>query len=121
MSMRNNKQGKNMKVKATSYTGKQLTYLGTQARYGVIATDPKVIPLGSKVYIPYFDKVFIAEDTGSADPQEIKPNTTAMVDSIAQKAKEAAKTASEADLNTAYTYIHDTYTDFSSTMKLWNK
>ena len=64
--MRNNKQGKNMKVKATSYTGKQLTYLGTQARYGVIATDPKVIPLGSKVYIPYFDKVFIAEDTGSA-------------------------------------------------------
>ena len=66
MSMRNNKQGKNMKVKATSYTGKQLTYLGTQARYGVIATDPKVIPLGSKVYIPYFDKVFIAEDTGSA-------------------------------------------------------
>lgn len=52
-----------------------------------------------------------AKDTGSADPQEIKPNTTAMVDSIAQKAKEAAKTASEADLNTAYTYIHDTYTN----------
>lgn len=36
---------------------------------------------------------------------------SATVDSIAKKAKEAAKTASDSDLKTAYTYIHDTYTD----------
>ena len=66
--MRNttNLKGQQMKVKATSYTGKQLTYIGTQARYGVIAVDPKVIPMGTRVYIPHFDKIFIAEDCGSA-------------------------------------------------------
>ncbi|MBP2653556.1 MAG: hypothetical protein H6Q73_1125, partial [Firmicutes bacterium] len=29
------------------------TFLGTQVRPGIIAVDPKVIPLGSKVYIEY--------------------------------------------------------------------
>lgn len=45
------------------------THLGTQVRPGVIAVDPKVIPLGSRVYIQYPDgrgEYAIAEDTGGA-------------------------------------------------------
>jgi 3D (Asp-Asp-Asp) domain-containing protein len=45
------------------------TYLGTQIRPGVIAVDPKIIPLGSRVYIQYPDghgEYAIAEDTGGA-------------------------------------------------------
>jgi len=45
------------------------TYLGTQIRPGIIAVDPKVIPLGSWVYIKYPDGhgvYAIAEDTGGA-------------------------------------------------------
>ncbi|MFA2720622.1 3D domain-containing protein [Bacillus paranthracis] len=34
--------------------------------WGTIAVDRNVIPLGSKVYIPKFNMVFTAEDTGSA-------------------------------------------------------
>ncbi|MCH4891072.1 DUF348 domain-containing protein [Acidaminobacter sp. JC074] len=48
-----------------------ITYSGTQARPGVIAVDPKVIPLGSKVYVESMDRTAdygfaSAEDTGSA-------------------------------------------------------
>ncbi|VBB06340.1 Hypothetical protein LUCI_1571 [Lucifera butyrica] len=46
-----------------------LTYLGTKIRPGVIAVDPRVIPLGSKVYIEFPDGHGIhatAEDTGGA-------------------------------------------------------
>ncbi|WP_199089071.1 3D domain-containing protein [Bacillus mycoides] len=43
-----------------------LTATGTSVRWGVIAVDPSVIPLGSKVYIPQFNQTFIAEDTGNA-------------------------------------------------------
>lgn len=48
-----------------------ITYSGTQARPGVIAVDPKVIPLGSKVYVESLDSTAdygfaSAEDTGSA-------------------------------------------------------
>lgn len=45
------------------------TFLGTQIRPGIIAVDPKVIPLGSRVYIEYPDghgEYAIAEDTGGA-------------------------------------------------------
>ncbi len=41
------------------------TALGLKAGYGVIAVDPKVIPLGSKVYVPGYG-VAIAGDTGGA-------------------------------------------------------
>ena len=67
-----NIKGRQMKVKASAYTGSpaeggDMTYLGTKCREGyTIAVDPKVIPLGTKVYIPQFGKVFVAEDTGSA-------------------------------------------------------
>ena len=38
------------------------TASGTQVREGVVAVDPKVIPLGSTVYID--GKQYVAEDTG---------------------------------------------------------
>ena len=48
-----------------------ITYSGTKARPGVVAVDPKVIPLGSKLYVEYLDGTTdygfaSAEDTGSA-------------------------------------------------------
>lgn len=67
-----NIKGRRMKVKSTAYTGSpaeggDMTYIGTKCREGyTIAVDPKVIPLGTRVYIPQFGKVFVAEDTGSA-------------------------------------------------------
>lgn len=45
------------------------THMGTQIRPGVIAVDPRVIPLGSKVMIKYPDgtkEYAVAEDTGGA-------------------------------------------------------
>lgn len=45
------------------------TYMGTTVRPGVIAVDPRIIPLGSKVYIEYPDgtgQYAVAEDTGGA-------------------------------------------------------
>lgn len=46
------------------------TSTGTKCIQGrTIAVDPKVIPYGSKIYIPYLDKVFTAEDCGGAIKQ----------------------------------------------------
>lgn len=45
------------------------TYLGTPVRPGIIAVDPRVIPLGSKVRIEFADGHSVeatAEDTGGA-------------------------------------------------------
>jgi 3D (Asp-Asp-Asp) domain-containing protein len=45
------------------------TYLGTTIRPGVVAVDPKVIPLGSRLYVQYPDghgEYAVAEDTGGA-------------------------------------------------------
>ncbi len=55
-----------MSVVATAYHTGTITATGTKPRWGTIAVDPKVIPYGTKVYIPQFDKTFIAEDTGGA-------------------------------------------------------
>lgn len=68
---------KALDIKATAYApgaadnGKwgNKTHLGTQVRPGIIAVDPKVIPLGSQVYIQYPDgrgEFAVAEDTGGA-------------------------------------------------------
>ncbi len=56
---------------ATAYTWTgNPTATGTVARVGVIAVDPRVIPLGTKVYLQYTDGTPIgyatAEDTGGA-------------------------------------------------------
>lgn len=45
------------------------TFMGTQVRPGIIAVDPRIIPLGSRVYIQYPDghgEYAVAEDTGGA-------------------------------------------------------
>lgn len=64
-------------VKATAYApgphdnGRwgNKTHMGTTVRPGIIAVDPNVIPLGSRVYIEYPDGTghyAVAEDTGGA-------------------------------------------------------
>ncbi|MBO3444261.1 MULTISPECIES: 3D domain-containing protein [Clostridia] len=55
-----------MNVVATAYTGYSTTSTGQKPVWGTIAVDPKVIPYGTKVYIPYFDQVFVANNTGGA-------------------------------------------------------
>lgn len=58
-----------MKVEATAYTAYNsysLTSTGQKPRWGTIAVDPKVIPYGTKIYIPEFGETFIANDTGGA-------------------------------------------------------
>ena len=57
---------KKMTVSATAYSGDGITSTMTKPKWGVIAVDPRVIPYGSTVYIPYFDKYFTAEDCGGA-------------------------------------------------------
>lgn len=43
-----------------------VTSTGTRTRWGVVAVDPRFIPLGSRLLIEGLDGVFVAEDTGSA-------------------------------------------------------
>ena len=58
---------KKMDVKATAYCGKQMTSTGGWAKVKhTIAVDPKVIPYGSKIYIPTLGFIGVAEDCGSA-------------------------------------------------------
>lgn len=59
-----------MSMEATAYlptdgSGSGITATGVRATYGVVAVDPRVIPLGSKVYIPGYG-VALAADTGGA-------------------------------------------------------
>lgn len=61
---------KKMRVYATHYDSRCLgcnewTAIGMRAGKGVIAVDPKVIPLRSKVYIPGYGEA-VAGDTGGA-------------------------------------------------------
>ena len=53
-----------MTVSATAYSGDGVTSTMIKPYWGVIAVDPSVIPYGSLVYIPCFDKYFVAEDCG---------------------------------------------------------
>ena len=62
---------KSLSVTATAYCLKGTTASGTQSRYGAIAVDPSVIPLGTRMYIVSDDGNWIygyatAEDTGGA-------------------------------------------------------
>jgi 3D (Asp-Asp-Asp) domain-containing protein len=60
-------QGTEMRVGATAYYGDTITSTGTVPKVGyTIAVDPKVIPYGTRVYIPQLNKIFVAEDCGSA-------------------------------------------------------
>ena len=55
-----------MNVVATAYTGYSTTSTGQKPVWGTIAVDPKIIPYGTKVYIPQFGRTFIANNTGGA-------------------------------------------------------
>lgn len=50
----------------TAYAIRGYTRTDTYTRWGVVAVDPTVIPLGSKLMIEGFAEIFTAEDTGSA-------------------------------------------------------
>ena len=59
-----------IRVEATAYSAAEpglsnYTALGTICRRGVIATDPGIIPLGTKVFIPGYGYA-VAEDVGGA-------------------------------------------------------
>ncbi len=62
-----------LEVSATAYTTEgrdfKITYSGAEARYGIIAVDPKVIPLGTEMFVVTVDGEYtygycIAGDTG---------------------------------------------------------
>jgi len=57
-------------MEATAYlptdgSGDGITYTGIMARHGIVAVDPNVIPLGTRVYVPGYG-LGLAADTGSA-------------------------------------------------------
>lgn len=59
-----------MSMEATAYLpsdggGSGITAMGIPATYGVVAVDPSIIPLGTRVYIPGYGTA-IAADTGGA-------------------------------------------------------
>ncbi len=54
-----------LNVKAYAYHTGTITATGTTPTFGrTIAVDPTIIPYGTRIYIPEFDKTFIAEDCG---------------------------------------------------------
>lgn len=64
-------QGRQLRAQVTAYsasveegTAWGITRSGTRARPGVVAVDPSVIPLGSRVRIAGLPGVYRAEDTG---------------------------------------------------------
>ncbi|HJG97445.1 MAG TPA: SH3 domain-containing protein [Romboutsia timonensis] len=62
----NNNVVRTVNVVATAYTGYSTTSTGQKPVWGTIAVDPKIIPYGTKVYIPQFGRTFIANNTGGA-------------------------------------------------------
>lgn len=62
--------GRVLYVSATAYSAQDPgntphTAMGTMVRYGVIAVDPDVIPMGTRVFIPGYGEA-VAEDVGGA-------------------------------------------------------
>ncbi|MEO8290436.1 MAG: 3D domain-containing protein [Gaiellaceae bacterium] len=57
--------GTKMTVSSTGYCLKGTTATGVPVSWGVIAVDPSVIPLGTKMYVPGYGEG-VAADTGSA-------------------------------------------------------
>ena len=61
--------GRNVQMRVTAYYigGNSRTATGTIPRWGTVAVDPQVIPLGSRLLIEGFEgTTFVAEDTGTA-------------------------------------------------------
>lgn len=59
-----------MQARVTAYALRGTTATGVSVRRGIIAVDPRVIPLGTRIYVPGYG-MGIAADTGSA----VKGNT----------------------------------------------
>ncbi len=57
--------GYTLKVKTTAYSGPGTTATGVPVGPGIIAVDPRVIPLGTRLYVPGYGEG-IAADTGGA-------------------------------------------------------
>jgi len=56
-----------MAFQATAYSLEGITKCGTRARRGIVAVDPRVIPLWSKIRVTNagsYSGVYLAEDTG---------------------------------------------------------
>lgn len=60
------RDGRSFIATVTAYAIQGRTATGTPTRWGVVAVDPRVIPLGSKIRIDGFEELFVAEDTGGA-------------------------------------------------------
>jgi 3D (Asp-Asp-Asp) domain-containing protein len=56
--------GRSFVATLSAYAHGSRTASGTPVRWGVVAVDPRVIPLGSKLRIEGFTDTFVAEDTG---------------------------------------------------------
>ena len=50
----------------TGYSVSGRTASGSPTQWGVVAVDPSVVPMGSKIQIDGFSDVFVAADTGGA-------------------------------------------------------
>src|SRR5262249_26457918 len=59
-------------VTATAYTLQGTTATGAPVGYGVVAVDPSVIPLGTRMTIPGYGEG-VAADTGGGDPRAPRP------------------------------------------------
>lgn len=57
--------GRQLTVKATAYALPGTTASGVGVRYGIVAVDPRVIPLGTRLWIPGYGEG-LAADTGGA-------------------------------------------------------
>jgi 3D (Asp-Asp-Asp) domain-containing protein len=56
-----------LSVEATAYSIEGTTADGTRAREGVVAADPRILPLGSHIRVEgagAYDGVYVVEDTG---------------------------------------------------------
>lgn len=58
-------QGRRITVGSTAYCLRGYTASGTYVNYGTVAVDPRVIPMGTRMYIPGYGEA-IARDTGGA-------------------------------------------------------
>src|SRR5207248_2461045 len=54
-----------MKLSATAYCNSGRTSSGVRTRPGVVAADPRVLPIGTVIRIPPNKRTYSVEDTGS--------------------------------------------------------
>ena len=60
------RDGRSFVALVTGYSVQGRTASGLPTQWGVVAVDPSVVPLGTKIQIDGFSDVFVAADTGGA-------------------------------------------------------